>query len=85
MLLIWICGTGILAGLFCNVLALLPLSLLGVVLVVAGACLSGSSFHLLDALMAVIACQAGYMLGLTGRDALAQLIARINAAHSNRA
>ncbi|MGP8124241.1 MAG: hypothetical protein ACLP8B_27450 [Xanthobacteraceae bacterium] len=85
MLLIWICGAGILAGLVCNVLALLPLSLASVVLVVAGAWLSGSGAHLPDVLMAVIACQAGYMLGLTGRDALAQVVARIGAAPSNRA
>jgi hypothetical protein len=85
MLLVWMCGGGILAGLFCNVFMLLPLSLLGVVLVVTSACLSGSGPHFLDVLATVIACQAGYMLGLTGRDALAQLIARINTAYSNRA
>jgi hypothetical protein len=85
MLLIWICGAGTLAGLFCNVLALLPLSLVCIVPVVAGAWLSGSGVHLPDVLMAVTACQAGYMLGLTGREALAQVIARISAAPSNRA
>lgn len=83
MLLVWACGTGILAGLTCSVFVLLPLSLLAIALTVAAGWISGLGGHFLDIATSVIACQAGYMLGLTGRDALAQVVARIGIAPSN--
>lgn len=85
MLLVGLCGVGFLAGLCCNVLVLLPLSMLAVLLVVATAWFSGLGAYGLDIVMNVIVCQAGYMVGLTSRDPLAGVMARIGTAPSNRA
>jgi len=85
MLLVGLCGIGVLAGLCCGVLVLLPLSLLAAMLALAIGWSTGSGPHALDIVMSVITCQGGYMVGLTGQSAAMDLIARLRAAPSNRA
>jgi nitric oxide reductase large subunit len=87
MLSLLACGAGIYAGLHFNVLAVLPLSVLG-----AGAYVvtSWSNGHgLLSSLAAmflpIIAVQVGYFLGVTTRPVYAHLRARFNIRHSERA
>lgn len=84
MMLLWACAAGILAGLRCTVFVLLPLSIILAGIVVAVAWSSGAALHLTDIALPVVACQAGYMLGLTARDTLATLILR-RVTRSNRA
>ena len=86
MLPILACGAGIYVGLHFNILALLPLSVLG-----AGAYLVSAWANdqgLLDGLVVValpiIAVQAGYFLGLTTRPAYLHLRSRLNIRHSER-
>ena len=87
MLPLLACGAGIYVGLHFNVLALLPLSVLGAGAYVVSAWSSGQS--LLNSLAAVvlpiIAVQAGYFLGLTTRPAYLHLRSRFNIRHSERA
>jgi nitric oxide reductase large subunit len=87
MLPLLACGAGIYVGLHFNVLALLPLSVLGAGAYVVSAWSSGQS--LLGSLAAVvfpiIAVQAGYFLGLTTRPAYLHLRSRFNIRHSERA
>ena len=87
MLPILACGAGIYVGLHFNILALLPLSVLG-----AGAYIVSSwanGLGLLDGLtvvaLPIIAVQAGYFLGLTTRPAYLHLRSRLNIRHSERA
>ena len=86
MLPILACGAGIYVGLHFNVLALLPLSILGAGAYVVSAWSNGQG--LLDGLAAValpiIAVQAGYFLGLTTRPAYLHLLSRLNIRHSER-
>lgn len=86
MLPILACGAGIYVGLHFNILALLPLSVLGAGAYVVSACANGQS--LLDALAAValpmITVQLGYFVGLTTRPAYLHLRSRINIRHSER-
>ena len=87
MLPILACGAGIYVGLHFNVLALLPLAVLGAGAYVASAWANGQG--LLDGLAAValpiIAVQLGYFLGLTARPAYLYLRSRLNIQHSKRA
>ena len=87
MLPILACGAGIYVGLHFNILALLPLSVLGAGAYVVTAWSNGQG--LLSSLAAValpiIAVQAGYFLGLTTRPAYLQLRSRLNIRHSERA
>jgi len=87
MLPILACGAGIYVGLHFNILALLPLSVLGAGAYVVTAWSNGQG--LLNSLAAValpiIAVQAGYFLGLTTRPAYLQLRSRLNIRHSERA
>jgi len=86
MLPILACGAGIYVGLHFNVLALLPLSVLGAGAYVVSAWSNGQS--LLDGLavvaLPIIAVQAGYFLGLTTRPAYLHLRSRLNIRHSER-
>jgi hypothetical protein len=86
MWLLLICGAGIILGLYYGVLILLPLSLVATGAFVAINVMSGQSLSasLGDWLLLLISGQAGYMLGLTARDAYAQIWARLNPAQSNR-
>jgi nitric oxide reductase large subunit len=86
MLPIVACGAGIYLGLYFNILALLPFTVLG-----AGAFMvlsSESGQSLFDStsllLFPMISVQAGYMLGLTARETYGQLLARLNIGQSKR-
>jgi nitric oxide reductase large subunit len=86
MLPIIACVAGIYVGLHFNVLALLPLSVLGAGAYVVSAWSNGQG--LLDALavvaLPIIAVQAGYFLGLTTRPTYSHLRARLSIRHSER-
>ena len=86
MLPILACGAGIYVGLHFNVLALLPLSVLGAGAYMASAWANGQG--LLDGLavvaLPILAVQAGYFLGLTTRPAYLHLRSRLNVRHSER-
>jgi hypothetical protein len=86
MLPILACGAGIYVGLHFNILALLPLSVLGAGAYMVSAWANGQG--LLDGLavvaLPIIAVQAGYFLGLTTRPAYLHLRSRLNVRHSER-
>jgi hypothetical protein len=86
MLALLVCGFGIYTGLHFSVLALLPLSFLGAGAFIFSSWSSGyafsESFVLL--LLPLFALQAGYMIGLTSRNAYGHLRARANIAQSKR-
>jgi nitric oxide reductase large subunit len=86
MLPILACGAGIYVGLHFNILALLPLSVLGTGAYVVSAWSNGQG--LLDSLavvaLPIIAVQAGYFLGLTTRPAYLHLRSWLNIRHSER-
>jgi nitric oxide reductase large subunit len=86
MLPILACIAGIYVGLHFNVLALLPLSVLGAGAYVVTAWSNGQG--LLDGLavvaLPIIAVQAGYFLGLTTRPAYSHLRSRLNIRQSER-
>jgi hypothetical protein len=86
MLPILACGAGIYVGLHFNILALLPLSILGAGAYLVSAWANGQG--LLDGLaviaLPIIAVQAGYFLGLTTRPAYLHLRSRLNIRHSER-
>ena len=86
MLPILACGAGIYVGLHFNILALLPLSVLGAGAYIVSAWANGQG--LLDGLavlaLPIIAVQAGYFLGLTTRPAYLHLRSRLNVRHSER-
>jgi hypothetical protein len=86
MLPILACGAGIYVGLHFNILALLPLSILGAGAYMVSAWANGQG--LLDGLavvaLPIIAVQAGYFLGLTTRPAYLHLRSRLNVRHSER-
>ena len=86
MLPILACGAGIYVGLHFNILALLPLSVLGAGAYLVSAWANGQG--LLEGLavvaLPIIAVQAGYFLGLTTRPAYFHLRSRLNIRHSER-
>ncbi|ANW00393.1 hypothetical protein [Bradyrhizobium icense] len=86
MLPILACGAGIYVGLHFNILALLPLSVLGAGAYIVSAWANGQD--LLDGLavvaLPIVTIQVGYFLGLTTRPAYLQLRTRLNIRHSER-
>jgi hypothetical protein len=86
MLLLLSCIAGILLGLYFNVLVLLPVCFIGSVIFILAHLSSGLSFSttLGSLLFPFISVQAGYMLGLTGRDTFDHILARFQALQSNR-
>lgn len=84
MLIILACLLGILIGLTMNVLVLLPVMLAGA----AAYAYTGQGQGLGDISAAIavsaVALQAGYFIGLTSREMVAQLRARLNIAQSRR-
>jgi hypothetical protein len=86
MLPLFVCIAGIFLGLYVNVLVLLFVCLIGSTVFVIVSLSSGVGFYvgLGDLLFPLILGQAGYMLGLTGRDAYGHILARFHAAQSNR-
>jgi len=80
------CLIGGFAGLYFNVLVLVPLTA-----TLAFACCLGAARHgdmisatLFSFIPAAIGLQGSYMIGLTARELFGQLIARLNAAQSKR-
>jgi hypothetical protein len=84
MLIVLACLAGVLLGLTFNVVVLLPVTAAGAL---AYAFLShGEGVGSIAAAIPVpaVSLQAGYMIGLTGRDMLAQLLAWLSTAQSKR-
>ena len=86
MLALLACGVGIYTGLHFNVLALLPLSFLGAGAFFFSSLSSGYAFSesFVPLLLPLLALQAGYMIGLTARNAYGHLRARVDIAQSKR-
>jgi hypothetical protein len=85
MLFFIACGAGIYLGLHFNILSLLPLSVLAAGIYILLFWLSGQSvFGNADLLLAFVAIQGGYMLGLTAREPYEQVLARLNISPSKR-
>jgi hypothetical protein len=86
MLPLLVCIAGIFLGLYFKVLVLLPISLIGSAIFVLVNLSSGLSpyANLGDLLFPLISGQAGYMMGLTGRDTYGHILARLHAVQSNR-
>jgi hypothetical protein len=87
MLLLITCGVGIYVGLHFNVLALLPLSVLGAGAYMVTAWSNGQGLlsSMAAVILPIIAVQVGYFLGVTTRPAYSHLRSRINIRHSERA
>ena len=86
MLLITAAGAGIFFGLYYNFLVLIPITLAATMVCCASAVLGGSSAAsaLLAMIVPAVGLQGGYMVGLTSRDLVGQILARLNRAQSNR-
>jgi hypothetical protein len=86
MLPLLVCVAGIFLGLYFNVLVLLPVSLIGSAIFIDVNLSSGVSFYadIGDLLVPLISGQAGYMLGLCGRETYGHILARFHAVQSNR-
>jgi hypothetical protein len=85
MLFFIACGAGIYLGLHFNILSLLPLSVLAAGTYACSVWLSAQSgVGNSDLLLALIAVQGGYMLGLTAREPYEQVLARLNISPSKR-
>ena len=84
MLPLLACAAGIYLGLYFNILVLLPFSILGAGAYIFSGWAAGQG--LIDSaailLFPMISVQAGYMLGLTAREAYGQLRARLNIGQS---
>ena len=87
MLSLLACGAGIFAGLHFNVLAVLPLSILGAGAYVVSAWSNGQGLlsSLAVMFLPIIAVQVGYFVGVTTRPAYSHLRSWFNIRHSERA
>jgi hypothetical protein len=84
MLIILACIVGVLIGLTLNVFVLLPVILVGIA---AYSCVAqGEGLGDMSAAIVVstVSLQTGYFIGLTSREMVAQLLARLNIAQSRR-
>ena len=86
MFLLLACILGIFLGLYFSVTILLPPSLIGSAISIflnwsAGLSFDANFGYLLSLL---VAGQAGYMLGLTGRDTYRHVLTRLRPVHSKR-
>jgi hypothetical protein len=84
MLIILACLAGVLIGLTSNVVVLLPLTLAGALAYAFMTPGQGLGAAAAAVFIPAVSLQAGFMLGLTGRDVLAQLRAKLNMAQSKR-
>jgi hypothetical protein len=86
VLLIVACLAGIFFGLYYNFLVLIPLTLAAAIVCSTTAVLHGQniSASLLVMVIPAVGLQGGYMIGLTSRDLLSQLLSRFNAVNSRR-
>jgi hypothetical protein len=84
MLLILTCIAGILLGLWFRVTILLPVTLAGAATYASASAGQNPGAIIVAIVISSIALQAGYMIGLTGRDLFAQILSRLNIAQSKR-
>ena len=84
MLIILACLAGVLIGLTSNVVVLLPVTLAGALAYAFMTPEQGLGAAAAALLVPAVSLQAGFMLGLTGRDVVAQLRAKFNIAQSRR-
>jgi len=84
MLIVLACLAGVLLGLTFNVLILFPVTIIGAFAYAILSQEQGLGAAIVALLVLAVALQAGYMIGLTGRDTLGQLLARLNIAQSKR-
>jgi hypothetical protein len=77
---------GIFSGLYFRFLILVPATLALAIASVSAALLEGVGFGsaLLSTILPAVALQGGYMIGLTARDHLANLLVRANRVQSKR-
>jgi hypothetical protein len=77
---------GIFFGLYYNFLVLIPLTLAAAIACSIGLALHGQSISasLLVMVIPAVGLQGGYMIGLTGRDLLIQLLSHLNPVNSRR-
>ncbi|WOH53695.1 hypothetical protein [Bradyrhizobium sp. sBnM-33] len=81
------CLIGVFSGLYYKFLITIPLTLVAVIACAASAAWHGQtvSAAFLNTVMMTVALQGGYMIGLTSRDLLSQILSRLHAAPSRRA
>jgi hypothetical protein len=86
MLPILACCAGIYLGLYFNILVLVPFSLLGAGAYIASSLAAGQGLaeSAGSLIVPMILVQAGYMLGLTAREAYAHVLVRLKIGHSRR-
>lgn len=84
MLIILACLVGVLIGLTLNVLVLLPVMLTGAAAYAYAAQGQGLGDIIAAIAVSAVSLQAGYFVGLTSRETVAQLWARLNIAQSRR-
>jgi hypothetical protein len=72
---------GLFFGLYYTVFALLPVTLVTTLVCWASAMANGGTISSasLEGLVAAIGLQGGFMIGLTGRDVVGQLVSRVKA------
>jgi hypothetical protein len=80
------CLVGILLGLYYKFVILIPLTLVAVIASAASAAWQDQTVSgaLLSTIIDVVALQGGYMIGLTSRDLVSQILSRFHAAPSRR-
>jgi hypothetical protein len=84
MLIVLACLTGIVLGLTFNVVALLPFAFAGGFVCALKFADQGPGIVAASFLVSALSVQGGYMIGLTGRDLLAQILTRLNTVQSRR-
>ncbi len=84
MLIIFACLAGILLGLIFNVATLPSVILAGATAYVVAFAEQNQDEIVLAIVVSSISVQAGYMIGLTGRDLFAQILERLNIVQSKQ-
>ena len=84
MLIVLASLVGIFIGLNFKAVILVPLFLFGVAAYAALSIEHGFGATSLAIVVAAVSVQAGYMIGLTGRDLFAQILTRLNIVQSKR-
>jgi hypothetical protein len=86
VLLIVTCVAGIFFGLYYNFQVLIPLTSAAAIACCSAALLDGQTVpaSLFSVVLPAVGLQGGYMIGLTSRDLLSQLLSRVNSINSRR-
>ena len=84
MTIVLACLAGIALGLRFNVAVLLPLTIAVAVFYVVASVGQSAGTIALAIVIAAVSIQAGYIIGLTGRDLFAQVLARLNIVEAER-